>query len=157
MSAATYQPPDWCIGHPVDPIDLRWDYDAIRWLQDNVSGTPVVLEAHGSQYCWNTRVSQYTGLPTVLGWPWHQQQQRNDGGIVSRRARDVATIYSTLSHRRAMELLEKYEVAYIVAGDLERAYYRDRGIDKFDAMVRERTLTLEYSNAGTRIYGVVGR
>ncbi len=157
MSAATYQPPDWCIGHPVDPIDLRWDYDAIRWLQDNVSGTPVVLEAHGSQYCWNTRISQYTGLPTVLGWPWHQQQQRNDGGIVSRRARDVATIYSTLSHRRAMELLEKYEVAYIVAGDLERAYYRDRGIDKFDAMVNEGILALEYSNPGTRIYGVVKR
>ena len=56
-----------------------------------------------------------------------------------------------------MELLEKYEVAYIVAGDLERAYYRDRGIDKFDAMVSEGILALEYSNPGTRIYGVIER
>ena len=157
MPNATYHPPDWCVGQPVDPIPLRWDYDAIRWLQDNVSGTPVILEAHGSQYCWNSRVSQYTGLPTVLGWPWHQQQQRNDGNIVRSRARDVATIYATPSHRRALELLDKYGVAYIVVSDLERAYYSDRGIAKFDAMVDEGTVALEYANLGTRIYSVSAR
>ena len=51
------------------PIELRWDAEAIRWLQDNARGTPVVLEAHGDQYRWNGRISVYTGLPTVLGWP----------------------------------------------------------------------------------------
>ena len=156
MPSATYHPPDWCLSRPTDPIDLQWDYDAIRWLQDNVVGTPVVLEAHGNQYCWNTRISQYTGLPTVLGWPWHQQQQRNDGGIVNGRARDVATIYSSPSQLRALELLDAYGVSYIVVGDLERAYYDHRGIAKFDAMVSDGTLALEYSNTGTLIYRVVG-
>ena len=154
MPAARYQPPDWCVGQPVDPIDLYWDHDAIRWFQDNVAGAPVVLEAHGSQYCWNTRFSQYTGMPTVLGWPWHQQQQRNDASIVNRRARDIATIYSSPSPRRALELLEQYGVAYIVVGDLERAYYDARGIAKFDAMVSEGVLSLEYSNERTHIYQV---
>ena len=156
MRPAEYHPPDWCVDKPLDPIALHWDYDAIHWLQDNVRGAPVVLEGHGSQYCWNSRVSQYTGLPTVLGWPWHQQQQRNDGGIVRRRAQDVETIYSTLSHERALELIDEYRVAYIVAGDLERGYYGTEGTAKFDAMVAAGTLKLAYANEGTRIYRVAG-
>ena len=155
MPAAVYHPPDWCAEQPLKPIELKWDYEAIRWLQDNVSGTPVVLEGHGTQYCWNTRMSQYTGLPTVLGWPWHQQQQRKDGEIVRRRARDVATMYSTPSHDRALELLEQYRVSYIIVGALERGYYDSRGIAKFDAMSDKGLLTLTYANDGTRIYQVI--
>ena len=154
MPAAVYHPPDWCAERPLEPIELKWDYEAIRWLQDNVSGTPVVLEGHGIQYCWNSRVAQYTGLPIVLGWPWHQQQQRGDGEIVRRRARDVETMYSTPSHDRALELLERYRVSYIVVGALERGYYGERGIAKFDAMVEKGSLTLAYGNDGTGIYRV---
>ena len=155
MPNASYHPPDWCTENATEPINLGPDHGAIRWLQDNVRGTPVVLEAHGNQYCWNTRISQYTGLPTVLGWPWHQQQQRNDGSIVRHRARDVETIYSTLSHRRALELLGQYDVAYIVVGELERIYYPENGIAKFDEMVKEGALALAYSNDGASIYRVV--
>ena len=154
MRDAVYHAPEWCSERPLDPIEIVRDYDAIRWLQDNVAGTPVVLEGHGVQYCWNSRISQYTGLPTVLGWPWHQQQQRNDGDVIKRRARDVRTIYSTLSHLRALELLEQYRVAYIVVGALERGYYDARGLDKFDDMVGEGLLTLAYANNETRIYRV---
>ena len=156
MPAAVYYPPGWCAERPLEPIELKWDYEAIRWLQDNVSGTPVVLEGHGTQYCWNTRISQYTGLPTVLGWPWHQQQQRGDGEIVRRRAQDVATIYDSPSHDRALELLEQYRVSYIVVGALERGYYDSRGIAKFDAMSDKGLLTLAYANDGTRIYRIPG-
>ncbi len=157
MPRAEYHPPDWCVDKPLDPITLRADHDAIVWLQDNVVGTPVVLEAHGIQYCWNSRISQYTGLPTVLGWPWHQQQQRNDGSIVRRRAMDISTIYNTPSQRRAGELLDQYGVEYVVVGQLERRYYDERGIAKFDAMVRDGALTLEYANEGARIYRVARR
>ncbi len=157
MPHAQYHPPDWCTDNPTHPIALRWDYDAIRWLQQNVSGTPVVLEAHANQYCWNTRVSQYTGLPTVIGWPWHQQQQRGDGDIIRRRATDVATIYNTLSSQRAERLLEEYQVAYIVVGDLERTYYDPDGIAKFDAMASEGALSVPYANQHTRIYRVTTR
>lgn len=156
MPHATYHPPDWCVDGALDPIQLQWDYHAIRWLQDNVEGSPVVLEAHANQYCWNTRISQYTGLPIVLGWPWHQQQQRNDGNLIRDRARDVETIYSTPNHGRALGLLEEYGVGYVVVGDLERAYYGNVGTAKFDAMVAEGSLTLEYFNEGTSIYGIAG-
>ena len=154
MPHAEYHPPDWCTDNPTYPIALRWDYDAIRWLQQNVSGTPVVLEAHANQYCWNSRVSQYTGLPTVIGWPWHQQQQRGNGDVIRRRAMDVAAIYNTLSAQRAERLLEQYQVAYVVVGDLERIYYDVGGIAKFDDMASAGTLTLAYANDGVRIYYV---
>ena len=156
MSRAEYHPPDWCADKPGAPIDLQWDYDAIRWLQDNAVGTPVILEAHGRQYCWNSRFSQYTGLPTVIGWPWHQTQQRNDGDAVRQRGQDVATIYNTLRQQTALDLLAEYGITYIVVGDLERIYYLPDGIAKFDAMARERMLELAYANEGTRIYQMAG-
>ena len=138
-------------------IEMRWDADALRWLQDNVSGSPVVLEAHGDQYRWNGRVSVYTGLPTVIGWPWHQTQQRNDWDLIQRRARDVSSIYNTLSKNAALDLIDQYRIRYIVVGDLERIYYLPHGIEKFDRMVEDGDLELAYANDRTSIYRVAGR
>ncbi len=138
-------------------IEMRWDADAIRWLQDNVPGSPVVLEAHGDQYRWNGRVSVYTGLPTVIGWPWHQTQQRNDWDLIQRRARDVSSIYNTLSKNAALDLIDQYRVRYIVVGDLERIYYLPHGIEKFEQMVEDGALELAYANDRTTIYRVAGR
>ena len=140
-----------------EPIEMRWDADAIRWLQDNVSGSPVVLEAHGDQYRWNGRISVYTGLPTVIGWPWHQIQQRNDWDLIRRRAKDVSSIYNTLSKQAALDLIDQYDVRYIVVGDLERIYYLPHGVAKFERMVEDGTLELAYANDRTTIYRVVDR
>ena len=142
-------------------ISLRWDLDAIRWLQDNVKGSPVILEAHHDQYHWTSRIANYTGLPTVLGWPWHQIQQRmRYDSFVRLRALDVTEIYSTTRTDRAMELLRQYEVEYVVLGELERAHYPDIGIRKFDQMARQGWLQEAYRNEGVTIYRVaaeVGR
>ena len=108
------------------------DLEAIRWLQDNVEGSPVILEAHNEQYHWSARIANYTGLPTVLGWPWHQIQQRLDyREEIPRRAADVAEIYNTTQMTRAEELLRRYDVAYVVVGELERIYYGKQGLSKF--------------------------
>ncbi len=139
------------------PITLRWDADAIRWLQDNVAGAPVVLEAHGDQYRWNGRISVYTGLPTVLGWPWHQTQQRNDPDAVRARASDISRMYNNPDRAETQSLLAEYGVAYIVVGDLERIYYRSEGIAKFDAMAADGVLELVFANQGTSIYEVSER
>ena len=47
-------------------------------MQDNVQGSPVIVEAApaGVQYAWMGRISIYTGLPDVVGWEWHEEQQR---------------------------------------------------------------------------------
>ncbi|MCL5960536.1 MAG: DUF2298 domain-containing protein [Chloroflexi bacterium] len=101
------------------------DYQAIGWLQANVSGSPVILEATGPAYSEYARVSTFTGLPTVLGWANHELQWR--GGQpsalagLSQRAQDVATIYATTDVEQARALLQKYEVEYVYVGPLERS------------------------------------
>lgn len=134
------------------PIALEYDLEAIHWLQDNVQGSPVVLEAHHEQYHWSSRISVYTGLPTVLGWPWHQIQQRGDSTAVYRRAADVREIYSTVSVERAQALLQQHQVRYIVVGELERAYYPAPGLTKFESMTRQGLITLVYQNPRVQVY-----
>ena len=150
MSAAVHSERD-------RPFAVRGDAAAIRWLQDNVAGTPVILEAHGDQYHWNGRIAAFTGLPTVLGWPWHQTQQRGSGELISARAAAVSQLYETPDCAAARALLDKYGIAYIIVGDLERIYYRkaDAGIAKFDAMAAAGTINLVYDREGVQIYQVV--
>ena len=65
---------------PNGEIDLRWDWDGIQWLRKNVQGSPVIAEANTDphNYRWGSRISIYTGLPTIIGWGWHQTQQRGN-------------------------------------------------------------------------------
>ena len=134
-------------------IELRWDYEAIRWLQDNVQGSPVVLEAQNESHHWSSRIAVYTGLPTLLGWTWHQTQQRmRYTYAVRERSSAVRELYSTQDMERALELLKLYEVEYVVVGQLERAYYPAEGLDKFDDLVREGLANLVYGNEGIKIY-----
>jgi len=95
-------------------------------------------------------------LPTVLGWPWHQIQQRTTyAHAVQERSRDIEEIYSTVDVGRAQELLAKYDVEYIVVGELERAHYPASGLDKFEQMVGKRLVFPEFSNQGVNIYRVL--
>ena len=135
------------------PVSLKWDREAIRWLQDNAVGSPVVLEAHHDQYHWSGRIATYTGLPTVLGWPWHQIQQRMDYDYAVReRATAVAAFYNTSDLRLAQDILKKYDVEYIVVGELERVHYSQAGLDKFAELADAGLISLVFHNEGVTIY-----
>ena len=58
---------------------FRDEYDALIWMQDNIKGTPVVAEsAAAPEYrSLRNRVTTYTGLPAIIGYNWHQKQQRS--------------------------------------------------------------------------------
>jgi uncharacterized membrane protein len=137
------------------PIELRWDREAINWLQDNVTGSPVILEAHTEQYRWGGRIANYTGLPTVLGWPWHQMQQRGPYGTeVQTRAADIEEIYMSDDLSQAKTLLDGYGVRYVVVGDLERIFYPGDGLGKFDIMAQLGAATIVFDNGHTAIYRI---
>jgi len=106
-------------------ISLAGDYEAIQWMQENVKGSPVIVEAQIPEYRWGSRYSIYTGLPTVLGWSWHQRQQRAvvESLDVSTRAEDISSFYVTRSPSEAIDFLSQYDVRYVVVGELEKLYY----------------------------------
>ncbi len=137
---------------PNGTIDLSADYEGIRWLQANVQGSPVVLEGLTPNYRWGGRISVYTGLPAVVGWRWHQEQQRwGYRWAVGERARDVDRIYATPDAAEAVELMRKYNVEYVYLGQLERLYYPDHGLAKFDADMAP-SLEQVYRTDQVRIY-----
>jgi len=151
MTTATYGDPQG------GSYELKWDGEAIQWLLDNVVGTPVILEGQVGEYRWGARYSINTGLPTVLGWNWHQRQQRAAAGEddVWKRADDVADIYNTTNPEAAAVLLRKYDVQYVIVGPLERLYYTPEGLAKFDRMEADGMLMVVYRSEGVTIYTVV--
>ncbi|UCD98043.1 MAG: hypothetical protein JSV42_13940 [Chloroflexota bacterium] len=114
-------------------MDLSQDYLAIRWLQDNVHGSPVIIEGNMVEYHWGTRNTIYTGLPNVIGWNWHQRQQRALAAedLIQGRISDVNEFYLTSDPLVARDILDAYGVEYILLGQLERALYPGPGLDKF--------------------------
>lgn len=101
------------------------DYGAICWLNNKVSGSPVVLEAPGDSYSDYQRVSVATGLPTILGWYVHEWLWRNDTDAMNVRAADAQTIYTSTDEETVRQLIRKYDIAYIYIGQLERQKYPD--------------------------------
>ena len=119
------------------------DYAAgIQWLNDNVIGLPVIVEANGDSYTDYNIVSSYTGLPTIVGWRAHEWLWRfqgipNDEGklvadptkpdlwtdILNPRTDAVRTIYTSGNITEVQALLNEYQVEYIILGDLERAKF----------------------------------
>ena len=134
------------------------DLGAIDWLRRNVTGTPVVMEAHGGNPYRSiaARIAMYTGLPNVIGWDWHQRQQRavTPGTVVSNRIEDVNNFYNTTDAAVARGILDKYGVEYVVLGTLENAYYWPQGLAKFDQMIADGTLIEVYRDATARILRV---
>jgi uncharacterized membrane protein len=118
-----------------ETMDLGQDYNAIRWMQQNVKGSPVIVEGNTVEYRWGSRFTIYTGLPGVVGWNWHQRQQRalTPPNWVTDRVDAIATFYNTTDVETARTFLKKYNVHYIVVGQLEQLYYPGQGLEKFDA------------------------
>jgi YYY domain-containing protein len=126
------------------------DIGAIGWLRDHAAGGDVVLESVGDDYSsfGHARISTFTGLPTVLGWPGHERQWEHSVGT---RIEDVALIYESASAAEASELLRRYDVRYVVVGPLELADHGNAGLAKWD-MLGERV----YDAGGTVVWRLRG-
>lgn len=136
-------------------LDLGADYRAIRWMQDNVKGSPVIVEANCPEYHWCTRFTVYTGLPGVVGWNWHQRQQRAFiAPQVENRVYEVGTFYNAVDVEYARQFLEKYDVSYIIVGQLERAEYMYEGVAKFEQYNGQYWQAV-YRDGDTVIYKVI--
>ena len=125
------------------------EYDAIAWLNANVEGAPVILEATGGSYSEYARISARTGLPTLLGWDFHEQQWRGKRNPAGSRAQEIEAMYRAPDSAESLTRLRTYGITYIYVGDLERSKYTlsDAIVNRWDN-VAERV----YDSGGVRIY-----
>jgi uncharacterized membrane protein len=103
-----------------------------------------------SRYAWNT------GLPDVVGWDWHQRQQRGAAPteFITERGVRVSEFYSTPDDVVAEDFLREFDVRYVVVGPMERAYYPVDGLAKLERMTTDGRLRVVYQNPGVTIYEV---
>jgi uncharacterized membrane protein len=95
---------------------------AIEWLKNSPEG--IVAEAIGGSYTNFGRISTYSGLPTILGWPGHEDQWRGSHAPQGTRNEDIVTLYTTSDWETANEIIQKYDIRYIYIGNLERTSMR---------------------------------
>jgi len=133
------------------PFELK----AYQWLNRHIHGIPVLLEAHGDSYQEFARVSMNTGLPTVLGWGYHVFQRGHSQIEINWRKIDVETIYTSTSKERVAALLQRYNVALVFVGALERRAYAGANMARFSEW--NDLLTPVYQNTAVTIFAVNGR
>jgi YYY domain-containing protein len=131
------------------------DASAIQWLNQNVAGTPTIVEATGGSYSQFGEVAWMTGLPTILGWDFHEIQWHGASiiPVVDQRKQDVDTIYRSTDAQQVQQLLQKYQVRYVYVGPLERQVYGNdpAGLAKFSQF-----MDVAYKNASVTIYQTRG-
>ncbi len=130
---------------------------AILWLNTHVQGSPVILEAPGCEWSYYSRISAFTGLPTLIGWPgghegewrvnWIPEHQLGD--ILDVRAEVTNDIYTNPNQGTDLSLLRQYHVRYVYVGQLERDLYAGANLDRFKEFLR-----LVYNRDGVSIYAV---
>lgn len=107
------------------------DYDIVNWLNRNVTGQPVILEAVGDSYTLYNHTSALTGLPTIEGWLVHEWLWRGGYDQPGSRAEEVKQVYQGESDQKAEEILQNYQVKYVLVGPLEREKYPELKEERF--------------------------
>ncbi len=132
------------------------DYAAIHWLNTNVQGDPVIVEAMSDDYSLYGRISAFTGLPTLMGWAGHEYQWRlswlenaANNADYQRRGPDIDQIYTSPDPRVVLSLMARYNAQYLYVGPLEFTKYVDANLYRYSAFMQ-----VVYKTKGVTIYKV---
>jgi uncharacterized membrane protein len=118
------------------------------WGEENA----VLAEAvgpDGGDYSNYARVSMLSGMPTVLGWQYHEVQWRGGDAEIGSRALDIRLLYEATDWESAKGVIDKYNIEYIYIGDLERATYQieeEKFQRNMDLYFEQGEVTIYYSN-----------
>ncbi|HEU5381769.1 MAG TPA: DUF2298 domain-containing protein [Ktedonobacteraceae bacterium] len=133
------------------------DYAAINWINSNISGDPVIVEAPGGEYSDYGRIAVFTGLPSIINWEGHEWQwrvnwvKRSDANTTDffGRVTDINKIYTDTSSQEVLTLLARYNAQYIYVGPLEQASYVGANLQRFQSFMQ-----VVYRKNGVTIYKV---
>jgi uncharacterized membrane protein len=108
-----------------------------------------IVESSGGSYSDAGFVSAFTGLPTILGWDFHQYQWRGNTVESGKRQPAIAQIYQSSAPSEVLALLDKYSVEYVYLGGVERRNY---GVSPQAEERLGRFLETVYQRGGVSIY-----
>ncbi len=126
------------------------NYTAINWINQNITGQPVILEAVGDSYTTFDQVSSATGLPTIEGWLVHEWLWRGGYDKPGARAEEVRKVYEAGSIQETKSILQKYNVQYIFVGAKEYEKYPNLNPKKFEDLGAK----LIFETGATRVYKI---
>jgi YYY domain-containing protein len=132
------------------------DYAAIHWLNTNVQGDPVIVEAMSDDYSLYGRISAFTGLPTLMGWAGHEYQWRltwlkntANNAEYQRRGPDIDQIYTSPDPHVVLSVMARYKAQYLYVGPLEFTKYVDVNLYRYNTFMQ-----VVYKAKGVTIYKV---
>ncbi len=114
---------------------IEWTLDGNRYFEDSnpleneaiafLNNAPFgyITEAVGGSYSSYGRVSKFTGLPAILGWPGHELQWRGGAAEIGNRESDIKELYQTSNWDYVKPILDKYNIRYVFLGQLEKNTY----------------------------------
>lgn len=156
------------------------DYAAIQWLNSHAQGSDVLLECCHNEYDWPGRMSAFTGIPTLVGWDNSHEQLWRAGqpalaSEIGQRRQAVNAIYqgtdpgspgTPLTPQKLLDALHKYNVSYVVVGEVERGIIQGRtlpGIDKGEQItsyaenvMKAANMPVAFQQGNTTVYAVQG-
>jgi YYY domain-containing protein len=129
------------------------DAEAMDWLREAPYG--VVAESVGGSYSAHARMSIHSGQPTVIGWTPHEGQWGRTYKEMGTRDQDIATLYQTPDWQEALNILDKYQIRYIVVGNLEKSTYTHDSVTLNENKFQQYLPTV-FSNNSVVIYEYPG-
>ena len=134
--------------------------DGLAYLKDSHSGDARgvaylralqgdynIVEAEGGDYTYYSRISSFTGIPAIIGMPFHEYMWRgDDSGWFSTRQADIKSIYE--NPQKTVELMKKYNATLLYLGDSER--------ERYEVNISANGLEKIYSADGVEIYRLTG-
>jgi YYY domain-containing protein len=122
------------------------DAGAVAYLR-SLSGSEILVEAEKGDYSYYSRVSSFTGIPAIIGQPFHEFMWRgNNDGWFSDRPADIQAIYE--QPEKTISLMKKYNATLLYIGESER--------DRYTVTLPAAGLEKIYSSRGTDIYRLSG-
>ncbi len=116
----------------LEKVDLD-RYQLVDWIQNNIRGTPTILEGHSSSFDYNgASISALTGLPSYLGWENHVAIRGQKWPKIFRRKGFVEKVYQSPDALQVHNELVQEGIEYVVLGKYERSKYRSIGTAKFN-------------------------
>ncbi|MDD1676441.1 MAG: DUF2298 domain-containing protein [Methanomicrobiales archaeon] len=117
------------------------DAAALPFLR-NLSSPEILIEAEGGDYTYFSRISSFTGIPAVIGMPFHEYMWRGNTARVSERVADIREIYENPS--RTVPLMQKYNATLLYVGPAER--------ERYHVSLPVQGLSAIYNQSGVQVY-----